>query len=258
MKKILFLIAILSNISIYSQSTLTSLNFGKNNDFHSTKLVSQTTTYTTFYNSNNTIKKTEEITSYNSKNNTITELRYDDEKNLKQRLTRVYDSTGTICIMRKLENWHPILGHTSETASYNYDAKGYLINANDRDQNGKIFRKTDFTNNDKGDPIEIINFTGNEIIGSEKNEYNYDKNEVITNYFNRNNKLTSSQTSVIDYSKSNSGDVVNEYGDIIKSAKYEMEIKYDKFGNWIKKKYSTITNGKITKKSETSRGIKYL
>jgi ribosome-binding protein aMBF1 (putative translation factor) len=67
-----------------------------------------------------------------------------------------------------------------------------------------------------------------------------------------------SQTSTIDSSKINPDDVVNEYGDIIKSATYEMEIKYDKFGNWIKEKYSVIRNGKLTKQSDTTRTIKYI
>ena len=258
MKQLFFTIIILSTINFYSQSTLTSLNFGKNNDFHSSKLVSETITNTTFYNSNNTIEQTKEITSYNVQNNVLAELRYDGENNLKQRLIRMYDSTGIHCTMRKFENWHPYLGHTIEIASYNYDSKDYLINSTDKDQNGKIFRTTDFINNEKGDPIQIINFIGKEIIGKEKNEYNYDKNEVVIKYYNKNDELVSSQTSNIDSSKINPDDIVNEYGDIIKSTNYEKEIKYDKFGNWIKKKYSTVKNGKLTKQSETTRTIKYL
>jgi hypothetical protein len=257
MKQLFFTIIIFSAINIYSQSTLTSLNFGKNNDFYSTKLVSETTTNTTFYNSNNTVEQTKKITSYNAQNNVLAELRYDGNNNLKQRLIRTYDSTGIRCIGRKFENWHPYLGHTIEIASYNYDSKGYLINATDKDQNGKIFRTTDFINNEKGDPIQIINFIGKEIIGKEKNEYNYDNNEVIIEYYNKNDELVSSQTSNIDSSKSSPQNILNEYGDIIKSANYEMEIKYDKFGNWIKRKYSTIKNGKLTKQSETTRTIKY-
>jgi len=252
-----FLIIILFNISSRSQSTLTSLN-KKNNDFHSDKMVLETIKNTTFYNSSGTLENTKEITSYNMRNNVIAELRYDGNNNLKQRLTRTYDSSGTVCTARKFENWHPYLGHTIEIASYKYDSKGFLIHTNNKNQKGQMFRHTDFINNDKGDPIEIINFNGNEIIGKEKNEYNYDKNEVIINYFNQNDELVNTQKSNIDYSKINPGDIVNEYGDITKSSTYEMEIKYDKFGNWIKKKYSTIKNGKLIKKSETTRTIKYL
>lgn len=258
MKQLIFIIAILSSINNYSQSTLTSLNFGKKNEFHSTKLVSQTTTNTTFYNSNNTIERTKEITSYNSKNNVISELRYDSDNNLKQRLTRIYDSTGTWCLARKFENWHRYLGHTIEIASYNYDSKNYLINITDKDQNGKIFRKTDIINNEKGNPIELTGYIGDKIVGKEKNKYNYEANEIIIEYYNNNDELISSQITTIDSSKTNSVDVINEYGDITKTAKYEMEIKYDKFGNWIKKKYSTIKNGQFVKQSETIRIIKYL
>ncbi|KOP38091.1 hypothetical protein DBB36_11645 [Flavobacterium sp. WLB] len=258
MKRHLTIITFFLTIIIYSQSTLSALNFRKNDNFHSPKLVSETTTYTTFYNSNNTIEHTKEITSYNSQNNEITELRYDNDDNLKQRLIRIYDSTGTQCIGRKLENWHRYLGHTVETASYNFDSNGYLINVTDKDQNGNIFRKTDITNNEKGDPLELIGYLKDKIVGVEKSKYDYEKNEVTIEYYNSNDELISSQTTIIDSHKINSENIVNEYGDIVKSPTYEMEIKYDKFGNWIKKKYSQIKNGRLIKKSETSRTIKYL
>lgn len=257
MKQLLFIVLLSFNINIYSQSTQTSLN-KKNANFYSSKLVSETVTNRTFYNRSASIERTKEITSYNAQNNVITELRYDDENNLKQRLTRIYDSTETRCLARKFENWHRYLGHSIETAIYTYDSKGFLINSSDKNQKGQIFRHTNFINNDKGDPIEIINFNGEDIIGKEKNEYNYDKNEVIIKYFNKNDDLVSSQTSIIDSSKVNPDDIVNEYGDIIKSATYETEIKYDKFGNWIKEKHSVIRNGKLTKQSETTRTIKYI
>jgi len=258
MRQLFFTIITFSAINIYSQSTLTSLNFGKNNDFHSEKLVSETVTNRTFYNLSGTIEQTKEITSYNTQNNAIAELRYDENNNLKQRLTRIYDSTGTRCLARKFENWHRYLGQSIETAIYTYDSKGFLINASDKNQKGQIYRHTNFINNEKGDPIEIINFSGEEIIGKEKNEYDYDKNEVIIKYFNKNDELVSSQTSIIDSSKINPADIVNEYGDVIKSSTYQMEIKYDKFGNWIKEKYSVIRNGKLTKQSKTTRIIKYI
>lgn len=259
MKQLYFILLFFFNINIYSQSTQTSLNFGKNNDFHSDKIVSETTTNRTFYNHSGTIERVKEVKSYNTRNNIITELRYDEDNNLKQRLTRIYDSTETRCLARKFENWHRYLGHSIETAIYTYDSKGFLINASDKNQKGQIYRQTNFINNDNGDPIEIINFNGEEIIGKEKNEYDYSKNEVIIKYFNKNDELVSSQTSTIDYSKVNPDDViVNEHGDIIKSATYETEIKYDKFGNWIKEKHSVIRNSKLTKQSEASRTIKYL
>lgn len=258
MKQLFFTFIIFSAINIYSQSTLTSLNFGKNNDFHSEKLVSETVTNRTFYNRSGTVEHTKEITSYNAQNNVIAELRYDENKNLKQRLTRIYDSTGTCCLARIFENWHRYLGHSIETAIYTYDSKGFLINASDKNQKGQVYRHTNFINNDKGNPIEIINFSGEDVIGKETNEYDYDKNEVIIKYFNKNEELVSSQTSIIDSSKINPDDIVNEYGDIIKSATYEMDIKYDKFGNWIKEKYSVIRNGKLTKQSEITRIIKYI
>jgi hypothetical protein len=93
--------------------------------------------------------------------------------------------------------------------------------------------------------------------GRETAAYDYEKNDVIIKYYNKENVLVNSVNYKIEYSKSEPGDVVNEYGDIVKSAKYENTIKYDKFGNWIKKVYSVLENGKLVKKSETVRFIKY-
>ena len=258
MKKLILTIIILSSIAIYPQSTLSSLNFNKNKDFHSTKPVLETITNTTFYNSNNTIEHTKEITSYNIQNNAITELRYDSDNNLKQRLTRIYDSTKTLCIGSKFENWHRYLGHTIEIASYDFDSKGYLIKITNKDQNGNIFQTTDIVNNEKGDPIELVGYNKDGISGKEKSKYNYEKNEVIIEYYNSKDELISTQTTIVDPFKISPENIVNEYGDIVRSPTYEMKIKYDKFGNWIKKKYSNIKNGILIKSSETFRTIKYL
>ena len=256
MKLLFFLLLFFVNDTVSSQSILTALNFGTKKEFFSDKLVLETTTNTTFYNSNS-IEKKKDITIYNQQNKIISELRYDENGTLKQRLTRTFDSTGRKSIARKFENWHPSIGYFYETAYHGYDSSGFLNSIIEKDQNNTIIRQTNIINNEKGYPIELTIYVGNQIYGKEFAEYNYEKNEVIIKYFNKNNELVNSVSSKIEFTKSEPGDIVNEYGDIIKSKNFEMEIKYDKYGNWIKQVYSTITNGKLVKKSEFTRKIKY-
>jgi hypothetical protein len=256
MRQLVLLALIFVNLNIYSQSILTALNFGEKNNFYSNKLVSETINNITFYNSKG-IEKVKNITQFNMQNKVIVELRYDENDNLKQRLTRMYDSTGTRSIARKFENWHPLLGHTVEITSHEYDLNGFLSKVIDKNQNGNIIRQTNIINNEKGYPIELSDLVGNEIQGKETAEYDYDKNEVTIKYYNKLGELVTSQNTKIESSKGKPGDILNEYGDIILSAEYKMEIKYDKFGNWVKKIYSKISKGKITKSSEEIRTIKY-
>ncbi|MBF04541.1 MAG: hypothetical protein CMP76_14745 [Flavobacterium sp.] len=235
---------------------MTALNFGKQNDFHSDKLVLQTTTLMTFYNSKN-VEKKKEVTNYNDHNKETLELRYDENEVLKQRLIRTYDSSGLKSIARRLENYHPLLGQTSETAYHSYDSNGILNKVIEKDQNGKIIRQTEIVNNDKGYPIQLMLFLGNELYGKETAEYNYETNEVKITYFDKNDNIVSSEKSKIEFAESQPGDITNEFGDVVKSAKYEMVIKYDKYGNWIKKTYFELINEKLVKKSEFIRNIKY-
>lgn len=257
MRRILLIILFFVNLNLFSQSILTALNFGKNEEFHSNKLVAETVTQTTFYNSTN-IEKKKYVTTFNQQNKITSELRYDEEGNLKQRLTRMYDSTGTRSLARRLENWHPLLGHFYETAYHEYDSRGFLIRIIDKDQNNKIICETNINNNDYGNPTELTVIVGNQTQGKEIAEYNYEKNEVIIKYFNKEGELINSDVSKIEFTKGKPGDILNEYGDVIKSSDFEMKIKYDKNGNWIKKIYSVIKNGKLIKKSESIRKIKYL
>ncbi len=256
MRQILLITLVLLNYSTYSQSIMTALNFGKKNDFHSDKLVTETETKTTFYNSKS-IEKMRYVSNYNNHNKVTIENRYDDNDNLKQRLTRIYDSTGVRSLARKLENWHPLLGHFFEISYHSYDSNGILNSIIEKDQSGSIIRHTNIINNEKGYPIELTIFVGNQMEGKETADYNYEKNEVTINYFNKKNELINSETAKIESTKNQPGDKVNKFGDVVKSAKYEMEIEYDKFGNWVKQIYSTLTNGLLVKKSESTRKIKY-
>lgn len=256
MKQLVLLTLVFVNLNIYSQSILTALNFGKTDNFYSKKLVAETITKITFYNSKG-IEKVKHITQFNNQNKVTVELRYDENDDLKQRLTRIYDNTGTRSIARKFENWHQLLGHTVEYTTYEYDLNGFLTKVIDKNQNGTIIRETNIINNEKGYPIELNDLVKDEILAKETAEYDYDKNEVTIKYFNKLGELVNSQNTKIESSKGQPGDVINEYGDIIKSAKHKVEIKYDKFGNWVKKSFYNLSDGEFIKSSEQTRTIKY-
>lgn len=256
MRKSFLTILILASLTCQGQSIQSYLNYGKTTDFRSIKLVLESTTQITFYNANN-IEKKKEITSYNDHNNSVVELRYNEDTTLKQRLIRTYDSTGVRCLVTTFENWHPILGHRVETTFNEYDAKGTLNTITKKGPRNNIIRQTKIINNEKGNPIELTMYFENQIQGKEIASYNYEKNEVTISYFNSHNEIINTQTVTIESNKSQEGDIVNENGDIIKSKNYQKEIKYDKYGNWIKEVYSVIKNGKKIKKSESTRSIKY-
>jgi hypothetical protein len=257
MRKLVLLTLFFVNLNIYSQSILTALNFGKIDNFNSDKLVTETITNITFYNSKG-IEKVKNITQYNNQNKDLLELRYDENSVLKQRLTRIYDSTGVRNIARKFENWHPLIGHTMEITTYEYDINGFLTKIIDKNQSGNNIRQTNILNNEKGNPIELTGIVRNEIIGKETAVYDYNKNEVTISYFNNLGEILNSQITKIESTKGEHGDIINEHGDIIQSSKYKVEIKYDKFGNWVKKVFFDISQGKFLKSSEETRTIKYV
>lgn len=256
--KIILLLFFASFInSIYSQSIFSALHIDSDLELRKNILVSEITTEITFFNQNN-IERKKEITSLNSKNKIITELRYDSEDNLKERLTRIHDSTGTKSISRKIERWHPIVGYSSETAFYDYDEKGFLIKVIDKNQNNKIIRETTIINNEKGNPIELkLKTDSNVDFGIEIAEYDYLNNSVITKVFDKNGKIISTNNGKIDYSKKEENDIINEYGDVIKSEDYEYEFKYDKKGNWTTQVRYKIIGGKRIKNAEFRRKLKY-
>lgn len=256
--KIILLLFFASFInSIYSQSIFSALHIDSDLELRKNILVSEITTEITFFNQNN-IERKKEITSLNSKNKIITELRYDSEDNLKERLTRIHDSTATKSISRKIERWHPIVGYSSETAFYKYDEKGFLIKVIDKNQNNKIIRETTIINNEKGNPIELkLKTDSNVDFGIEIAEYDYLNNSVITKVFDKNGKIISTNNGKIDYSKKEENDIINEYGDVIKSEDYEYEFKYDKKGNWTTQVRYKIIGGKRIKNAEFRRKLKY-
>lgn len=254
---ILLAFIILFKIS-FAQNIYSALQHDKGFDLRENSKVKQVTTDIIFYNKNGQeIKKN--ITTLNSENKVLSELRYDDENNLTDRLTWVYDSTNVKSIANKFERWHNIIGYTCEITSYEYDSNGFLTNVFTKNQSNKLLRETTLLNNEKGLPIELTLKTDSDMdFGKEIAEYDFKKNVVFTKVIDKNGKTISKSEYKIDNSIINENEVINEQGEIIKSENYFFEYKYDKKNNWVKKRRYKIEFGKKVLNAEFKRKIKYL
>ena len=234
------------------------MNLGKSNHyFQSSKLIKESTTVCTTYYPEN-MPKVKTIVHYNVHNKPTVELRYDEKDVLKQRVTITYDNSGTFDIGVKLENSDPEIGFYTVFSTNQYDSNGLVNKITESDEKGGISKQADLVYNEKGNPTEIIVSIGDVMLSKQTAVYNYELNEATIKYFNRKGELYNTQKVPIDYSIAKPGEIVNEYGDIIKSATSEIEIAYDEFGNWTKKVYSMIIDGKLTKSSEQIRTLLYV
>lgn len=256
--KLLLIIIIIFNSKIQSQSIYSALRHDDKLDLKDNIQVEEIVTDIIFYNTNS-IENQKEITIVNSKNKLVREDRYNDQSKIAQKLTFSYDSTQTKSLSRKHEKWHPLLGYSSETAFYEYDPSDFLIKIIDKNKDGKIFRETSITNDDKGNPIELkLKENNNFDYGMETAEYDYENNVVEIKVLDEHGNILSSNKMKIDFSIKSKDDVVNDSGDYIKSDGYEFDYKYDKKGNWIKQIRYKVVAGKKIKNAEFVRKIKYV
>jgi hypothetical protein len=255
--RLLFFFLLFCN-TIYSQSVYTALNINNPEKLRPEFLVEEITTEMIFYNKNN-IEQKKEISKLNAQHNIISELRYDEQGNLTARLTRVFDSTGTRSLGRKLEKWHRIMGYSYEISKHEYDANGYLIRITEKNQHNNIIMITTIKNDEKGNPIEVMTTNGkNEIYGIEKAEYDYTTNTVSTRVYNKNNEMVSENSRKISYTDTDDNSIIkNEHGDVILSGDTQYEYQYDKKGNWIKMTRFEIKNDTRIKMSVFTRRLKY-
>ena len=254
----LILLFILFCFETYSQSIFSALRHDNSIDLRTDSKVKEITKKTVFYNKSGTETKKDIIT-VNHLNKITSELRYDENGKLETRLTRIFDSTGIRSLKRKIERWHPVIGYSSETATYEYDENGHMIKITDRNQNNQIIRETFLKNNENGHPIELKLNTGNsKSYGTEIAEYDYPNNLAITKVLDDNGKIISESKHKIDFSiKDLDISEYDENGNLIKSKNYEYEYKYDKNLNWKKKTIYKIENGKRNKYQVLTRKIKY-
>lgn len=254
MRKTATLFFLLLSCSFYSQSILSYINYGTESEFYSKQPVTESTINYTFFNQSG-VEKKKEITVYNADNKVQNELTYDENGKMIRRRFLQYDEKGNK-IISKFENWIPAVGHTSESTHYIYDENNFLTGLIEKDSKNSIIRETTFINDDRGNPIELVINKKGRLEGKETAKYNYEANEVEISYFNSSNQMVSTQKSKISY-KNEPGDIVSEYGDIIKSSSAKADITYDSYGNWTRMVNYRVVDGKMVKKSDFRRQIKY-
>lgn len=243
--------------NIHSQSIFSALRHDDKLELRENIGVEEIVTEIKFYNKNG-VEQKKEITSVNWQNRLVTELRYNSESILTARLIFLYDSTQTKSVSRKFETWHPIIGYSSETASYEYDKSGFLIKKIDKNSNGKISREIVIKNDERGNPIELKSIESNGIdYGKEIATYDYNNNIAEISVLDKYGNVLSKNTMKIDYSIKEKNDIINEFGDIIKNDDYEFEFKYDRNKNWIKQIRYKIVDGAKIKNAVFTREIKY-
>ncbi|MGO4913828.1 hypothetical protein [Leeuwenhoekiella sp. W20_SRS_FM14] len=242
----------------FSQSIFSALRHDDAIDLRTDSKVKELTKTTVFYNKSGTETK-KDIIVVNKLNKITSELRYDKNGKLETRLSRTFDSTGIRSLQRKIERWHPVIGYSSETATYEYDENGFMIKITDRNQNNQIIRETFLKNNENGHPIELKLYAGNSnSYGTEITEYDYPNNLAITKVLDDNGKIISESKHKIDFSiKDLDNSEYDENGNLIKSKNYEYEYKYDKNLNWKKKVIYKVESGKRKKYQVLTRKIKY-
>jgi len=254
------IIILLTFVSLesFSQSIFSALRHDDAIDLRTDSKVKELTKTTTFFNKSGTETK-KDIIVVNHKNKITSELRYGENGKLETRLSRSFDSTGTRSLQRKIERWHPVIGYSSEIATYEYDENGFMIKITDRNKNNQIIRETFLKNNENGHPIELKLNTGNSnSYGTEIAEYDYPNNQAITKVLDDNGKVISESKHKIDFSiKGSDNSEYDENGNLLKSGKYEYEYKYDKKLNWKKKIMYKTENGKKRKYQVLTRKIKY-
>lgn len=210
---------------------------------------------TTFYNENDTeIEKTTII--LNDSMRIVNEERYNEKYNRKTRIIVNYDSTQIKSISRLFITNQPYIGTTTRSKNYEYDNNNFLIKITDK-ENNKIYRITKISNNERGNPIKLEVYENSIFFGTEIAEYDYDSNSLKTTVYNSNAEIVSTNTGKINYDKYNSNYTFNENGDLIQSKLFRFEYKYDKNGNWKRKKRYMLKNGKWVKNALFVRSIKY-
>lgn len=260
MNKIIFTaIFLCSYLNVSSQNIYSALHHDRKADLREDSKVRQISSSKFFYNPSG-IEKEKEISILNSNQQIISQTRIDSDGEVSARLIFFFDSTGTKCLKRSFENWHPYLGRTLEVAFYEYDSLDHLTRVTEMNENNQMIGETLLKNNERGDPIECkVSVNGSFAKGKEIAEYFYKKNLVLTKVIDEFGIVISSDSGQIDYSvKRYKNNVYNDFGDLIKSERYEYEYSYDDQNNWTKKTIYKLINGKRKRNRIFKRKIEYL
>ncbi|WP_299156181.1 hypothetical protein [uncultured Tenacibaculum sp.] len=232
--------------------------------FGTPKLIKNTTT---FYNKKGTEIKQSTI-SFSKNLDTIIEKRFKDFK-LQAQLVFIFNRNRNL-IYRSFKNKVPLVGWQFKSTKYKFDKTG-LISRETRGKNGNLIDFDVIENDSLKNKISLKTYNSyGELIGYEKTKYNYKENTKKWSVYNRSGKKTTEKTSYI-YNEKKSLNDYNKFGDNIfyprnwytnDNTYYQIEIKYDKLGNWIEKKTYEVKkiNGVFKNKKKyrkNKRKIKY-
>ncbi len=251
-----------------SQNIYSALQLNQEREYK-TKKPKKIVETNTFYNTNST-QVDKSIKTFDDAGMLFMEERYDEDGNIKARLTYTNDTINRLKMSNIFESWNQF-GFSKETAFYYYDTNHILIGIIDQDAKGNNIRQTEFISNDKGYPIQLTLFDGNgNLFGKEIATYLYEINKVVTSVVSNQDKILSSDTIKISFKTAsqfpNDKEIYNANGDLVnwtsKSFKgeetiFEAEYTYDTFGNCIENRiYKVKIKGNGNKKREIDRIFK--
>lgn len=168
---------------------------------------------------------------------------FDDNGNLKGKLTIVNDTANRLILSRAFEGWTEE-GNSKYTIFYFYDDDNHLTGITTKDANG-ITEKTLMALNDKGQPIELTYYDGGgQTHGKEVATYFDEQNLVVTSRLSDEGKLLSTDTIKMNFVPTgylvSDNETYNDKGDLVRwktrypdgtETIYEQEYTYDAFGN---------------------------
>lgn len=199
------------------------------------------------------IKKFEHFI-YLNKRNKITSYVIKDSKGANfSSFFAFYDNDGERLIKTKGG-----YGSISLRGKYNYvyDENNFIIEVNQTDKYGNIFRKNYIKNNRIGLPVEIrIEDSYREVNFKELANYSFSENTFTSKILDNKGKVLSlSKNFFINKEDKIPSYKYNEYGDLVETDKLIFKYKYDENSNWIK---LIISDKKHKKVSSYKRKIFY-
>lgn len=209
---------------------------------------------------NSTIKYIKRL---NHKNQIISDERYDNSGNFIAKFMYSYDSITNLKTKETKEFVNKSGSHYFNTVKYEYNNEGYLTKIVFLTENGAISQIVRVTNNEKGYPLKLEEFTESGVlIGTEAANYIDNENKVTYDHMDQNGAIIYSSFFTLDYSKEKSyskpGFEYNEMGDLVKTPDGFIKIIYDQYGNWISSKIFRKIDGASKLTQELTRTIKYI
>ncbi|WP_268122122.1 hypothetical protein [Roseivirga pacifica] len=250
-----FIIGVLMTIFLMNFSTINGQSIRSlKSDIHSSYVpkygsIEKVINTNTFY-SKSGVEKKKDVYEYSTKMDTITEKRYESSE-ITAELTFIFNQNKQLT-SRSFKRKIPYSGWKYDLATYKYDSTG-LIERTEFDSNGNKVINAVIKNDSLSNIIELRLFDkDNELIGYETATYDYPSNNWVYRVFDKTGNLVTTNNYEIDLSI-NTDRKYNEQGDCIYYPRnwgenddvyFELQIKYDKKGNWVQKKiYEVKLNG---------------